>query len=49
MCVPEVTAADRLAKTRYPVATGPVAPRLLACPGGSAFDPETKTCQFYEV
>ncbi|CAB4062246.1 unnamed protein product [Lepeophtheirus salmonis] len=42
VCLPMLTEEDKLQE--IPIATGPIAPRLLGCPEYHEFDPNTNTC-----
>lgn len=42
VCVPQKTEEDARERSLFP--TGPVAPRLLGCPGETVFDSEIKMC-----
>ena len=41
--MPETTEEDRVEARAY--ATGSPVPRLLACPGGQTFNPESGSCE----
>eukprot|EP00095_Tigriopus_kingsejongensis_P011760 maker-scaffold241_size241811-snap-gene-1.14 protein:Tk11760 transcript:maker-scaffold241_size241811-snap-gene-1.14-mRNA-1 annotation:"chitin binding peritrophin-" len=43
VCVPETTEDDRVSDRAY--STGPPVPRLLGCPRGHTFNPNTKVCE----